>query len=119
MEEKKMAGFFKMFLRLNSNVMGFVTGSDFRNGKLPFAYIGKGEKANKGKLMIYGEKLDDYVFDKSDIASVNVTAQDCFFKGLGNKTYQGTKYEVKFNDGKSAIIQIPAANTWKFENVVY
>lgn len=49
-----MAGFFTMFWRLNFNVMGMVTGGDFKNGKLPFAYLGKGKKENKGKLMIYG-----------------------------------------------------------------
>ena len=49
-----MAGFFKMFKRLNSNVLGVVTGADFKNGSYPFAYLGKGEKSDKDKLMIYG-----------------------------------------------------------------
>ena len=114
-----MAGFFKMFLRLNSNVFGMVTGSDFRNGKLPFAYLGKGEKENRGKLMIYGEKLDDYVFDKSDVASVVAVGQNVTFKFMANKTYSGTKYEITFNDGKKAIIQIPQNDTPKFENIVF
>lgn len=44
-----MASFFKMLKRLNFNQYGIVTGSDFRNGSLPYAYLGKadnGEKAN-------------------------------------------------------------------------
>ena len=114
-----MAGFFKMFLRLNGNVIGMVTGSDFRNGKLPFAYLGKGEKGNRDKLMIYGEKLDDYLFDKSNVDAVVAVAQNVAFKFLGNKTYSGTKYEIKFKDGKSAIIHIPQNDTFKFENVVF
>ena len=51
-EKEKMAGFFKLMLRMNSNMLGVVTGSDFRNGNLPSAYLGKGEKGNKGKFMI-------------------------------------------------------------------
>lgn len=114
-----MAGFFKMMLRMNTNVIGMVTGSSFKNGKLPFAYLGKGEKENKGKLMIYGEKLEDYIFDKSSIESVVTVSTDAVFKFMANKTYTGTKYEVKFVDGKSAIIQIPQMDVSKFENIVF
>jgi len=114
-----MAGFFTMFLRLNFNVLGRVTGSDFKNGKLPFAYLGKGKKENKGKLMIYGEKLEDYYFDKSNIESVTVMGAGITFKFLGNKTYLGTQYEVKFKDGKTAIIAIPENQTPIFERIAY
>ena len=41
-----MAGFFAMMRRLNTNQLGIVTGSDFQNGKLPAAYLGRGEKEN-------------------------------------------------------------------------
>jgi len=114
-----MAGFFTMFLRLNFNVFGRVTGSDFKNGKLPFAYLGKGKKENKGKLMIYGERLEDYFFDKSNIESVTVMGSNITFKFLGNKSYLGTQYEVKFKDGKTAIIAIPQNNTPAFERVAF
>lgn len=114
-----MAGFFTMFWRLNFNVFGMVTGKDFQNGKLPFAYLGKGKKENKGKLMIYGEKLEDYFFDKSDVASVSVVASPVSFKFLSNKSYAGTQFEIKFKDGKSAMISIPQGDVPKFERVVY
>lgn len=114
-----MAGFFTMFWRLNFNVMGMVTGGDFKNGKLPFAYLGKGKKENKGKLMIYGEKLEDYCFDKSNIESIVVRGSGITFKFLSNKTYIGTQYEIKFKDGKTAIISIPQNDTPRFERYVY
>ena len=107
-----------MFWRLNTNVMGMVTGSDFKNGKLPSAYLGKGKKENKGKLMIYGEKLEDYFFDKSTIDSIVTRGSGVTFKLLG-KTYIGTQYEVKFKDGKTAIISIPQNDTPRFERYVY
>ena len=113
-----MAGFFKMFKRLNFNLLGVVTCSDFRNGKLPHAYLGKGEKENKGKLMIYGEKLDDYVFDKSDIVSANIIAQEIVFPFNG-KRIVGPKYEVKFKDGKIAIFCVGSARAYKIDSIIF
>lgn len=114
-----MAGFFTMFKRLNSNQMGIVTGSDFRNGSLPHAYLGRGEKENKGKLMIYGEKIEDFVFSKEDISTVNVLQQAAYFKMGSNQQKIGPKYEIKFKNGKIAIIAIPANDAYKLESVIY
>jgi len=70
-----MAGFWKLTKRLNSNNIGVVTGSDFRNGSLPNAYLGRKEegkflgifqKYSSTQLLIYGEKIEDYVFGKED-----------------------------------------------------
>ena len=113
-----MAGFFKMMLRMNSNMIGVVTGTDFRNGNLPMAYLGEGEKENKGKLMIYGEKLDDYVFGKEDVASCTVLQQETPFKMANNQQKIGPKYQVKFKDGKVAMICIPANQAFRLENVI-
>ena len=113
-----MAGFFKLMLRMNSNMLGVVTGSDFRNGNLPMAYLGKGEKENKGKFMIYGEKLDDFVFGKEDVASCEILQQEANFKMTNNQTKVGPKYQVKFKNGKTAIICIPAHDAYIFENVI-
>lgn len=113
-----MAGFFKMMIRMNTNMLGSVTGADFRNGNLPMAYLGRGEKENKGKLMIYGEKLDDFVFGKEDVASCELVQQECHFKMNGNQPKRGPKYQVKFKNGKTATICIPANDAFRFENVV-
>ncbi len=113
-----MAGFFKMMLRMNTNMIGIVTGSDFRNGNLPMAYLGKGEKENKGKLMIYGEKLADYVFGREDVASCTVVQQEAYFKMGNNQQKVGPKYQVKFKDGKVATICIPANDAYRLENVI-
>lgn len=114
-----MAGFFKMFKRLNSNYWGVVTGSDFQNGKLPNAYLGKADDGSKNKLMIYGEKLDDYIFGKEDILSVNVIQQEAYFKMGSNQQKIGPKYQIKFKDGKSAVIAIPANDAHKLESYIY
>ena len=103
---------------MNTNMIGSVTGSDFRNGNLPMAYLGMGEKENKDKLMIYGEKLDDFIFGKEDVASCELVQQQCYFKMNGNQQKLGPKYQVKFKNGKEAIICIPANAANRFENVV-
>lgn len=114
-----MAGFLTMLKRLNLNNIGVVTGSDFRNGSLPNAYLGRGEKENKGKLMIYGEKLDDFVFSKDDIESAKVLQNETYFKMGSNKQKLGPKYEVKFKSGKVAIIAIPANDAHLVESVIF
>ncbi len=114
-----MAGFFKMFKRLNFNQWGIVTGSGFRNGSLPYAYIGKADDGSKGKLMIYGEKIEDFIFDKNDIHSAKVSQEDALFKMGANKQYRGPKYEVMFKNGKTAIIAIPANMAYKIESVIF
>lgn len=114
-----MAGFMTMFKRLNSNVYGMVTGNDFKNGSLPFAYLGKGEKEHKGKLMIYGEKIDDFVFSNEDVASAKILQEEVLFKWLNNKQAKGPKYEVKFKNGKTAIISVPSNSAFLLENIIY
>lgn len=110
-----MGNFMKMTKRLNSNVIGIVSGSDFKNGNLPIAYLGRAEdgkflgfiqKYSNSKLMIYGENLEDFIFGKDDIYSVNVVASNIAFRTVSNKPARGTKYEVKFKNGKTAILSV-------------
>ena len=115
-----MAGFFKMMLRMNTNQIGIVTGSDFRNGNLPYAYLGHGEGADKNtKLLIYGEKIDDFAFGKEDVASCTVLQQEAYFKMGGNQQKMGPKYEIKFKNGKTAIVCVPANGAYMVEQIVY
>ena len=114
-----MASFFKMLKRLNFNQYGIVTGSDFRNGSLPYAYLGKADNGEKGKLMIYGEKIEDFIFDKSDVASAKILQQEAYFKMGSNQQKCGPKYEAKFNNGKTAIIAIPANGAYLVEQVIF
>lgn len=121
-----MAGFMKMTKRLNSNVIGTVTGSDFRNGTLPYAYLGRAEdgkflgifqKYASDKLMIYGEKLDDFIFSRDDIAEGKVIGTNVSFKCLSNM-YIGSKYEISFKNGKKAVICVPAAQACLIDNII-
>ena len=123
-----MAGFLQLTKRLNSNNIGIVTGSDFRNGSLPYAYLGRAEdgktlgifqKYSNEKLLIYGEKIEDFVFGKSDIASVNVIQQQAYFKMANNQQKMGPKYEIKFKNGKAAIIAVPANDAYKVEQIIF
>lgn len=123
-----MAGFWKLTKRLNSNNIGVVTGSDFRNGSLPNAYLGRKEegkflgifqKYSSTQLLIYGEKIEDYVFGKEDIESATVLQQECYFKMGGNQQKIGPKYQVVFKDGKSAIIAVPSNDAFKVERIIF
>ena len=123
-----MGNFMKMTKRLNSNVIGVVTGSDFKNGNLPIAYLGRAEdgkflgliqKYKTDKLMIYGEKIEDVIFGKEDIISVSVLSPDTFFKSVSNKQGRGPKYEVKFKDGKTAILSVHANYQMFIEQALY
>ncbi len=115
-----MAGFFKMMKRMNTNMIGIVTGSDFRNGSLPSAYLGRGEKADKKtKLLIYGEKIEDFVFGKEDVASCTVLQQEAHFKMGANEQKLGPKYEIKFKNGKTAIVCVPANAAYLVEQIVF
>lgn len=123
-----MAGFWKLTKRLNSNNIGVVTGADFRNGSLPNAYLGRKEegkflgifqKYSSTELLIYGEKVEDYVFGKEDIESATVIQQESYFKMGSNQQKMGPKYQIVFKDGKSAIIAVPANAAYMVERVVF
>lgn len=123
-----MSNFLKLTKRLNSNNFAVVTGSDFRNGSLPYAYLGRGEegktlgiftKYSKDKLLIYGEHLEDFVFGKEDILYATVLQQECNFKMGGNQQKIGPKYEVKFKNGKTALIAIPATAAYIIEQIIF
>ncbi len=123
-----MANLLKLTKRLNCNNIGVVTGSDFRNGNLPNAYLGRAEegktlgiftKYSKEKLLIYGEKVEDFVFGKDDVQSAKVMQQEAYFKMGANNQKMGPKYEVKFKNGKTAIIAVPANDAYKVEQIIF
>lgn len=121
-----MAGFMKLTKRLNSNVIGVVAGSDFKHPSVPYCYIGRAEagkflgifqKYSFDKLMIYGNKIDDYVFSRDDVAETKVIGTNVLFT-LSGKQYIGTKYDVAFKNGKKAVITIAANDAKIADNVL-
>lgn len=123
-----MSNFLKLTTATGGNNIGVVTGSDFRNGSLPNAYLGRGEegsflkiftKYSKDKLLIYGEKVEDFVFGKEDVLSATVIQQKAYFKMGSNKQKMGPKYEVKFKNGKTALIAVPANEAYRIEQIIF
>ncbi|MBQ2894320.1 MAG: hypothetical protein IKC58_01510 [Clostridia bacterium] len=123
-----MATFMQVTKRLNSNKVGYVSGSDWTSAKYPMAYLGFKEtgsilfglipKVDRTKLMIYGVGIEDYFFDKSNIKSATIIEQQSTFV-QGKNRYIGPKYKIEFNDGKSAIIFVPSGDSYKIEAVIY
>ena len=121
-----MASFMKLTKRLNSNLIGTVAGSDFKHSSMPFCYLGRAEdgkflglfqKYAFDKLMIYGEKIDDYVFSRNEVAETKVIGTNVFFK-LGSQQKMGTKYDVLFKDGRKAVITVVANCAQVVDNVL-
>ena len=77
-----MATFMQVTKRMNSNILGVVTGSNWTSEKYPKSYLGFAEvgkilfgllpKVDRTKLMIYGVGFDDYIFGKDDISKVSI-----------------------------------------------
>lgn len=121
-----MATFMKLTKRMNSNWIGIVNGSDFKHASMPYSYIGRAEngkflgiiqKYAFDKLMIYGEKIDDYVFSREDVAETKVIGTNVLFTMAG-KQKMGTKYEVLFKNGKKAILTVVANSAQIVDNVL-
>ena len=106
-------GFFKNLLRMNLTRIGDVTGSYFDG-----CYISPSKKDGLPALMIYGNKIEDYVFNKNDIKSFNIL-ETGVLRNFGNQTRLSNKYSVSFNDGKNAVITIASANSKDIEKVLY
>ena len=121
-----MASFMKLAKRLNSNWIGIVNGADFKHASMPFSYIGRAEdgkflgifqKYSFNKLMIYGEKIDDFIFSREDVQETKVIGTNVPFTMSGQQKI-GTKYEVLFKDGRKAILTVVANSTQIVDNVL-
>ena len=118
--------FMTLTKRMNSNWIGIVNGSDFKHPSTPFCYIGRAEagkflgfiqKYAFDKLMIYGEKIEDYVFSRDDVVESKVIGTNVPFK-MSGKQKIGTKYEVSFKNGKKAVITVVADLVQIVDNVL-
>ncbi len=123
-----MASFIKVTKRINSNVLGTVSGSHWTSDKFPVSYIGLAEtgkkilgiipKLDRNKLMIYGVGFDDYIFGKEDVKKAELIEEKAVFR-IGNQSVFGPKYKFEFNDGKTAIITVGTADSYKLDTVIY
>ncbi len=118
--------FMTLTKRMNSNWIGVVSGNDFKDPSMPFCYIGRAEagkflgfiqKYAFDKLMIYGEKIEDFVFSREDVAESKVIGTNVPFTMSGHQKI-GTKYEVSFKNGKKAVITVVANSAQIVDNVL-
>ena len=118
--------FMTLTKRLNSNLIGLVSGPDFKHPSMPLCYIGRAEdgkllgfiqKYAFDKLMIYGEKIEDYIFSRDDVAESKIIGTNVPF-AMGSQQKVGTKYEVSFKNGKKATITIVANAATIADNVL-
>ena len=94
-------GLFKNLAR-QALAHGEVTGSDF-----PHCFL---NYVDETTLVIYGVKMkEDYTFGKADIKSCTIASSGTLISFKG-KMVIGTKYQVEFNDGKTALISVPEAS---------
>lgn len=123
-----MATFMKVSKRTITNFIGVVTGSNWTNEKYPKSYLGFAEvgkilfgllpKVDRNKLMIYGVGFDDYIFGKDDIAKVSILEEKAVLT-VGQQNCFGPKYKFEFKDGKTAIITVASADSYKLEPIIY
>ena len=121
-----VASFMTLTKRMNNNWIGIVGGSDFKHPSTPYCYIGRAEdgkafgflqKYSFDKLMIYGEKIEDFIFSRDDISESKVIGTNVAFTMSGKQKF-GTKYEVCFKNGKKAIITIVANSVQIVDNIL-
>lgn len=123
-----MATFMKVTKRMNSNILGVVTGADFTNEKYPKSYLGFAEvgkmffgllpKVDRSKLMIYGVGFDDYIFGKENVEKATMLEEKAVLT-VGNQKRFGPKYKINFKDGKTAIVTVASADSYKLEPIIY
>ena len=108
-------GFFKNLLRnAVAGKIGEVTGSVFDGCSIATSTKKDGLPA----LVIYGNKIDDYVFNKNDVKEFKIIESGTL-KNFGNQTLMINKYNIIFNDGKTAILSIPVGNSNSIEKILY
>lgn len=123
-----MATFMQVTKRMNTNCLGTVTGSSWTSEKYPKAYLGFAEvgkilfgllpKVDRTKLMIYNVDSNDYIFGKDDISNVTILEEKAVWT-MGKDKYFGPKYKFEFKDGKTAVITVPSADSYKVDAIIY
>ena len=103
-----------------------MNGGDFKHPSMPFCYLGRAEdgkflgilqKYAFDKLMIYGEKIEDFIFSRDEVAESKVIGTNVPFT-MSGKQKIGTKYEISFTNGKKAVITVVANATQIVDNVL-
>ena len=122
-----MATFMQVTKRINSNVIGVVTGSEWTSAKYPVSYIGFAEagkalfglvtKKDVNHLMIYGVGIEDYVFGKENIAKTTLVEEKTVI-AVGSQKVYGPKYQVEFKDGKTALIAIQQSSVAQIDRII-
>ena len=67
--------------------------------------------------MIYGEKIDDFIFSREDVKESKIIGTNVPFTMSGQQKI-GTKYEILFNDGRKAILTVVANSAQIVDNVL-
>lgn len=117
-----MANFFEVTKRININLMGMATSSDFvpaNNGKVKVGkiYVGINPK-NQSQLMIYGVGFDDYCFGLDEVSSINLVSTNASMPSEKGGAITGcSKYMFVFKDGKKASITILPDKIDRLENI--
>ncbi len=107
-------GYFKTIFRQIAGRIGDVSGSDFSG-----CFLNKTKKDGAPALLIYGFGKEDFIFNKGDVKEITILESGSVVGVSSQSVYVGSKYKVVFNNGKTAILNIPAANCKNIEEVLY
>ena len=101
-------------LRASVVKIGASLGSTFANGDL-----GTGHKNGANAIIIMNSAYkEDYAFTKDDILECNIMETGQRYNNGGTLVI-GNKYQLKFKDGKIAIVVIFAQYLSTFESIEY
>lgn len=122
-----MGTFMQVTKRINSNVIGVVTGSEWTSARYPVSYIGFAEagkaflglvtKKDMNHLMIYGVGIEDYIFGKENIAKTTLVEEKTVI-AVGSQRAYGPKYKIEFKDGKTAFIAIQQSSVMQVDRII-
>ena len=101
-------------LRASVVKIGVSLGSTFANGVL-----GTGHKNGVNAIIIMNSAYkEDYAFIKDDILECTIMEMGQRYN-YGGGIYSGNKYQVKFKDGKSALLVVFGQYLATFEGIVF
>lgn len=101
-------------LRASVVKIGASLGATFANGDL-----GTGHKNGVDAIVIMNSAYkEDYAFTKDDILECNIMETGQRYNNGGTLVI-GNKYQIKFKDGKTAILVIFAQYLATFERIIY
>ena len=107
-------GFFKTIFRQISGRIGEVSGSDFSG-----CFVNRAKKDGAPALLIYGFNKEDFIFNKGDVKEISILESGSVVGVSNNSVFVGNKYKISFNNGKTALLSIPAGNCKIIEEVLY